>query len=271
MMQVDTMDVVSQSQLAAREDVSIVSVVNDYAMFDHCIRKNAFIRQYKNVRVFDFDNTKNNVTIPRRYNSFIDAYDFSKPGWIVFCHCDWELMQDINKWLERADPDNVYGSVGARVKYAGGKAYPAACGYVYERRRDGTGLRLLGARSLMNPMDTCDCMVFAIHSSLLKASGFRFDEHLDWDLYVEDACIFFRQKGHAILPLGIDACHWSGYHLTPPSYFKALKYMNAKHKDATFAGIVSFIGSQPKDIVSSMQGKCVMLREKLARQLSKEK
>jgi len=254
---------VRPTSLRAMEDVSVVSVVNDYAIFDRCVRKNAFIRQYANIRVFDFDNTKSNVTIPRRYNSFIDSYDFNKPGWIVFCHCDWELMQDINKWLEHADPNNVYGAIGVRIEYTGRKAYAATSGYVYERRRDGSGLRLLGDCSLTRPMDTCDCMVFAIHSSLLKSSSFRFDEHLEWDLYIEDSCIFFNKNGHMVLPMRVASCHWSGYHITPPSYFRSLKYMNSKYKGALYAGTISFIGTKPDVVANAQEAECAMFRQRM--------
>ena len=42
--------------------------------------------------------------------------------------------------------------------------------------------------------------------------------------------------------LKIDCCHWSGYHINPPSYFETLEYINKKYPDDLYGGTCSPIG-----------------------------
>lgn len=241
--------------------LTLVSVVNDYAMYDRCIRRNPFVREARNVELVNFDNTVENVAITRRYNAFLDGYDYSRPRWLLFCHCDWEPMEYVRKWLQTADAGNCYGSIGCRIErtLVGDAVYRVVEGRVFERRRDGSGFRMLGrakgnpsANSPQGGVDTFDCMSFAVHSSLVQKLGFRFDESLSWDLYVEDACIRLGKLGVKAVLMDLDSCHWSGYKVVPGSYRKSLEYMNRKFPDEVFAGTVSCIGGRPCHEVSQL-------------------
>ena len=83
------------------------------------------------------------------------------------------------------------------------------------------------------------------HSSLVQQRGLRFDEHLTFDLYVEDFCMAAAKKGISarILPLG--ARHWSGGNVLP-RYAEQEAYVNAKYPDDCFTGTSSLIlGGKP--------------------------
>ncbi len=243
------------------EKVILVSVVNDYARYDRCIRKNPFVLAQDNLQLVDFDNTQSNLPIPKRYNDFIKSYDFNTPAWIIFCHCDWELLSDINQWVARVDPNSVYGPIGVRTLSINGKVQSLFCGSVIERRRDGSDPRRIGHSWNKLPLETLDCMAFAIHSSLIKELNFSFDEHLEWDCYIEDACIRLRKLGKLVWQMGIKSCHWSGYHQVPPSYLRTLKYMNEKYPNELHAGTVSFIGGKEAKIANNFEYAFALLRE----------
>jgi len=93
-------------------NVIIISVVRDYQMYDTCVRSNPFANCYT---VCPLDNTRENKTVPVRYNEFLNSYDFSNPAWLVFCHEDFELKQAVDPLLEPLDTNVLYGPIGART------------------------------------------------------------------------------------------------------------------------------------------------------------
>ena len=238
------------------EDIYFISVVNDYAMFDRCIKENPYIKYNSNIKLIDFDNTKDNVYIPVRYNSFLDNYDYSKEAWFVFCHCDWELMDNISDTLANLDKNCIYGPIGSICVSAGNKVGRLLTGFCYERRKDGTGFRCMGfLKSGVEPTDTFDCQCIIVHSSLVKKFGLRFDEKLKWDLYAEDFSLAAKTTcGVRSYALFLPACHWSGYHVvTPDSYYESLRYVNSKYPNDVYAGTVSYVGGKNFEIMSDKE------------------
>lgn len=226
------------------EKIYFVSVVNNYALYDQLIRNNVFVKLPQNIECVDYNNVVENIPIPIRYNSFLNNYDYKQDAWFVFCHCDWELWEDINPVLNKLDKNYIYGPIGAKLEYCKEQAYSTLSGFCYEKRRDGTGLRILGdLKNVPELTDTFDCQALIVHSSLVKKFNLRFDENLYWDLYVEDFSINAKLKYNiASYALHFRACHWSGYHSIPASYYATLDYINKKYPDHSFAGTVSIIG-----------------------------
>mgnify|MGYP002521133433 CR=1 FL=1 len=248
--------VLPQLKKSNGERVLIISVVNDYELYKHCIAENPYITYPQNIEHINFDNTKDNIFIAKRYNTFLNNYNYEKDAWFVFCHCDWELQEDINPILEKLDKNCFYGPVGAICRFLNGKVFREITGSCYERRRDGSGYRYIGTDKNKEISDTFDCQAFIVHSSLVKKYNLRFDEKLQWDLYVEDICINSKQKYDInSYTIKLDCCHWSGYHITPTSYYESLNYINNKYPNNLYAGTVSFIGNKKyveassKDIV----------------------
>lgn len=234
------------------ENVILISVVNNYEKYKKCISDNPFVEYPSNIRLVDFDNTKDNVYISKRYNSFLNSYDLDNEAWFVFCHCDWELQEDINPILKSLDKTGFYGPVGSKLHFIKDKIYRELTGGCYERRRDGSGLHFIGKRLINSEYtDTFDCQAFIVHSSLIKKYRLRFDENLQWDLYIEDMCIGAKQKyGINSYAIKLDCCHWSGYHVTPKSYYDSLKYINHKYPDGLWGGTVSLIGGKDIEVAS---------------------
>lgn len=246
------------------ENIFVISVVNDYEMYKRCISQNPFVNFLSNVQLVDFDNTKENIYITQRYNSFLERYNYGKEAWFVFCHCDWKLLEDINPILKNLDKSHLYGPVGARVNFINDKIYQEMTGGCLEKRRDGSGLRYIGNKNCINieTSDTFDCQAFIVHSSLVKKYCLRFDEKLKWDLYIEDMCINSKLKyGINSYAINIDCCHWSGYHLIPKSYYDSLLYINQKYPDGVWGGTVSLIGGKKVVLASEKETLFYKLRK----------
>lgn len=174
-------------------------------------------------------------------------------------------MENIRIKLKTLDKNCIYGPVGSKAEIYKNKLMVYITGFCYERRRDGSGLRPLGALTQgFESSDTFDCQALFVHSSLIKKYNLRFDENLKWDLYVEDFCINAK-KQHAIesYAFRLEACHWSGYHKTPASYYQSLDYINAKYPNDYFGGTVSHIGGAKIELAN--QKECLIF--KLARNI----
>ena len=69
--------------------MQVISVVRDFDTYNRLVKGNPFYSARTNFVAFD--NRVENQGISKRYNSFLDNYDYSKSDWFLFCHEDWEL------------------------------------------------------------------------------------------------------------------------------------------------------------------------------------
>lgn len=235
-------------------NITFISVVNNLEQYREFISNNVFIKFKKNIQLVNLDNTKENVFISKRYNEFLNNYDYSKDSWFIFCHPDWEIMEDIEPILEKLDKNKIYGPIGSILDFSivPNKFTRFLKGSILEKSRDKCSERIChdpGINWSNLIVDTLDCQAIIIHSSLIKKYNLRFDENLEWDLYVEDFCINAKVK-HDIESqvVKIECCHHSdaGFKEPPQSYWNMLEYVNKKYPDKIFAGTVSPIGGGKK-------------------------
>ena len=95
--------------------MKVISVVRDFGMYDRLVRNNPFYP--KGTDFVAFDNNKENKTIPERYNSFLDKYNYANDDWFIFCHEDWEVQEDLRKKLKNLDVNYLYGPIGMPLNY----------------------------------------------------------------------------------------------------------------------------------------------------------
>lgn len=243
----------------ACDKVVFVSVVNDYEMYGKCLEGNPFVYSIPSHRLVDYDNRRDNVPIPVRYNDFLDGYDYDENAWFVFCHCDWEPLEPLDAVLADLDRDCLYGPVGSCSETVGGVLYREIAGGCHERRRDGSALRKVGGgESSLRRVDTFDCQALIVHSSLIRKFHLRFDEQFPWDLYVEDLCVSSRLR-HAVesYAIRLECCHWSGWHETPRSYWTGLEKFNRKYPAGVFSGTVSALGGAAVGLRNPSSAQCV--------------
>ncbi|MDR0319816.1 MAG: class I SAM-dependent methyltransferase [Rickettsiales bacterium] len=163
-----------------------ISVNNNDALYDECVRRNPFVRDNGDISIFPLDNRTDNQHISKRYNQFLETDAAKSDAWLVFCHNDWEMREDIIPKLDALDTGKIYGPIGA--KYIPRENKMIFCGTIREMSRDGKRSRTLWNRHSQTgtPVDTLDAQCLIVHSSLVKKHKMRFDEKFDFHLYVED-------------------------------------------------------------------------------------
>ena len=228
-----------------REDISsrnpvVISVVRDREMYAQCVENNQF---WDGCELVALDNTVVNEHIGVKYNRFLNSFDYSKPAWLIFCHEDWQLKEDITPRLGNLDCSTLWGPIGARTRrrfwiYAQWQLQ----GLVEECRKDGSGLKNSGLPCEEGTeVDTFDCQCLIVHSSFIEKTGLRFDEKLSYDLYVEDFCIAANERfgvKSRILPL--KCLHHSGGNLQP-RYYEQEAYLSEKWAKGAYAATSSWL------------------------------
>lgn len=97
------------------EKLRIVTVVNNFEFYDKVLKLSPSL---KNHNITVFDNTRENIGISKRYNSFIEQHVKKDSNfWVVFCHQDFGFFKDPYDVLKNADKNFVYGVVGPRIKF----------------------------------------------------------------------------------------------------------------------------------------------------------
>lgn len=165
--------------------ITIFSVVRNYVLFNAFVRDNPCLSECK---IIDKDNRFENKSITVRYNDFLESYDFEQPGWIIFCHEDFEFLENITKRLEICDTNCIYGICGIDFD---GKAHSL----MLTSNKDGSRMAVSGwPFKKAQKVSTFDCMCIIVHSDLIKHYSLRFDENLLFDLYAEDLCINVKEN-----------------------------------------------------------------------------
>ena len=227
-----------------KSNVVIISVVRDGEMYDHCVRRNPFANGHT---LCPLDNTRENKTIPVRYNEFLNSYDFAVPAWLIFCHEDFELKQAVDPLLEPLDKNVLYGPIGARTDVRWHLLYTwRLIGQIVESTKDGSNERHIGTPyPTGTPVETFDCQCLIIHSDLIKRTGLRFDENLSFDLYIEDFCINAKENhGVPSQVLAVECQHWSGGTVRE-RYYHQEAYLNKKHPHCCYTGTSSYSIGKP--------------------------
>ena len=231
-------------------EIIFISVDNNHELYDKCVRNNPFITNNNNIKTVVFDNTMENKYISVRYNEFLNSYDYSNSrnsggAWFVFCHNDWEILEDIEQKLNNLDTNAIYGPIGHRLYKRNENSYVMEwCGQCYERKKDGSNLRLLDAfhKDTGTPADVVDAQCMIVHSSLVEKYNLRFDEQFEYDLYVEDFMLAAKQN-HNIPSriLNLKCCHYSELDnlCDRPAYFVQQKKFVKKYNNKE-AGILVF-------------------------------
>ncbi len=227
--------------------VQLVVVVNNYDIYNTTIGKNPFM---VNIPVQIYDNTVHNVGISKRYNDFLDNL-MRDDTWIIFCHQDFGFQQEITGILDSLDKNIIYGPIGTAPTRQLVFAAALSCyglerlrlGFYNRRKEFGQILQETARKKvkmghrIRKPVivDTVDCCCMIIHSSLVRSFVLRFDEKLDWHLYVEDFCLNAKFN-HSVLTKAVqfDCVHRSDGNLNY-NFIDDLAYLKRKYKTEAFS------------------------------------
>lgn len=179
--------------------VVFVSAFTDASLYARCILENPWIKAVDGIGTQGYDNSRENLPISVRFNQFLDHWDEAREAWFIFCHSDWEVLEDVNAKLEGLDKSVIWGPIGAKLLKQPDHWRQIHCGTIRERSRDGSVSRTVWNRhsETGTPVDTFDAQCLIVHSSLIRQHGLRFDEQFQFDLYVEDFCVM-AEENHGI-------------------------------------------------------------------------
>ena len=224
------------------DSVVVVTVVRNRDMYERCIETNPFLGHCVLKKI---DNSVDNLPIPVRYNEFLESYDLSKDSWFVFCHEDFEFKENPISAICPLDKSLIHGPIGAAAKtYLGLISICQFRGMIKSSDKSGQHVENFGR--IVTPgilVDTLDCQCMIVHSSLLRKTGIRFDNKLEFDLYIEDFCLQALTRWNiktAIVPLKCQ--HWSRSE-RPARFDEKQKYLTRKYPQRSYAGTVDYVGS----------------------------
>ena len=226
------------------DKVCIVSAVRDMSMYERCLKTNPFLA---GAELCPVDNKDRNESISLCYNKFLESRPVGECAWYVFCHEDFEPKEALLPLLSELDKDSLWGPIGAVTRVRCGFYHQwRLLGCIEECGKDGSRPHIVGEPAPQGTLvDTFDCQCLIVHSSLIQRHHFCFDEHLTFDLYVEDFCMAAAQDGIASRILPLFARHWSGGSVLPRYYIQEA-YINAKYPNVSFTGVSSWVlGGSP--------------------------
>lgn len=222
-----------------RQKPYVVSVVRDFSMYDKCVGKNNSFDGFERVV---FDNNIENLSITKRYNSFIDSHCQDEDCWIVFCHEDWRAEEDMVKVLEKLDKDKIYGPIGIFLQHRLMRDYIINVGSICQCDKDGSRLIRIGKSAMKKGrVDTLDCQCVIVHSSLIRRYNLRFDENLLYDMYVEDFCASAHDRYGIITEVYPIKCTHFSYGVLGKSFYDALQYVKKKFEHS-YKGYITTVG-----------------------------
>jgi hypothetical protein len=246
--------------------VSVASVVRDVAMYECCVLGNQHLAGCDLVML---DNRVENLTVTKRYNDFLDGIDDDR--WIVLCHEDWEIKEDIIPVLERLDKGRLYGPIGVFIEEKKNVDVLVMKGWVEQSSKDGGKTIVIKGKELEGRVDTFDCQCLIMHSSLVRAHSLRFDENLRFDMYVEDFCVgAYEKAGIESYAVKISCHHHSGGKLSQ-AFVDSVNYVRQKYsrslkRYATIVGRLNTFGGDPsRPVFKWKRIPWIMLRYKLSR------
>lgn len=247
------------ARIAQEQGVSVsqklvfITAYVDKKLYHKCVADNPFIRDNPNIENVGYDNTVDNKNISIRYNEFLNSWSYDNEAWFVFCHSDWEVLEDLTLSLANLDKKSIYGPIGAIVRSRRNKLINEYRGYCQEMSRDGSVLRTLNCAKQTTGMlvDTLDAQCMIVHSSLVKKHHLRFDESFEFDLYCEDFSA--RAKNSYKIPtriLRVECRHNNIIYDMKGrlGYYHQLWLFNHKHPGITLGSTVGVLGMIKKPV-----------------------
>ena len=229
--------------MAQTSNIVFISAVRDYSAYNRYIRQNGRFGRYSFVPL---DNSTTNLPIPVLYNRFLDSYDYLHEAWFIFCHEDFEFIEDPGLTVNGLATSALYGPIGsARIGFWGfGMQVTRGCIKWSKKGEACDDSRIIG-HYLTRPtlVETFDCCCLIVHSSLVNQYKLRFDEKLEFDLYVEDFCASAKEQYNILsYAVQMDVCHHSD---SPAAerLWRHLPYLAEKYKTRYFTGTLTYFGT----------------------------
>lgn len=174
-------------------DIRFVVVYNTPKVFRECFSSSTYVLSDS---VTAYHNEKHDP-LPKFYNQTIKKY-LKENVWLVFCHQDFILNEDLQSRLKTKDVQAIYGPIGGRG------AADTLIGLVTQR--DGTTIGCQLEKD--TPVQTLDEMCLIAHSSVFR-EGMSFDERFGFHFYGADFCMQAYNRGFDVLVTPLKCQHKS--------------------------------------------------------------
>ena len=223
--------------------ITAITVVRDFNSYDRYLKNNPNCNDWV---FYAYDNNAENRAIPERYNSFLDQYDYGKDSWFVFCHEDFEPLENLTKRIRQLDLERsaIYSSIGCKRVGVAGFGMQRCYGRMkIGSKRDAKVIGAVGmAVDGKKEVETFDCCCLIVHSSLVRRYNMRFDANLYFDFYVEDFCATakLRHKVRSYV-IPFSACHHSDS--VTVRFKQHLPYLKQKYPNDYFVGTCTYFGT----------------------------
>lgn len=251
---------------AKNDKVVVFSVVRDQDMYLRCLLGNNFL---KGCVLKEVDNAADNQPVTKRYNDFLDSLE--EDCWVVLCHEDWEVKERLYDVVKNFDPAYLYGPIGVFVEERETVDVIVPMGYVSQSTKNDRKEIVIRGKEFEGRVDTFDCQCLIFHSSIVREHGLRFDEHLSFDMYVEDFCACaYERAGIQSRTVKLESLHHSFGKLSA-SFKDSLDYVRKKYavsrkRYATIVGhLNTFGGDSRKPVFKWKRIPWVLLRYKFAK------
>lgn len=225
----------------------IICTYNNKEIFDFALNNNQSLNECD---ILSFDNTTENISITKRYNTFIkenilnntsDKEKEEEGFWCIFIHQDFGFLDSPDLLLKNADKNNIYGAVGVKILkgiFFGKKPVENKLGFKTELKltfgrilqgNNDKNFKKHGRSAIFKPtVETTDCCCVIMHSSLIKKYGILFDENLEFHMYAEELCYRAKKDYNIktkILPF---KCFHMGKGLLNEAFYESAEYLKKK-------------------------------------------
>jgi ubiquinone/menaquinone biosynthesis C-methylase UbiE len=207
-----------KANLRSRKLVFVV-VYNNPTTFKKCFCSSLYASKENMVAIHN----EKNEGLPVIFNRVVKKYH-SRDVWLVFCHQDFVLKEDLQPIMRCKDTEAVYGPIGAR------SGSTKLFGRVIQTNNTPIG-DSLGDDA---PVETLDEMCLIIHSSLFR-QGLKFDERFRFHFYGADLCMQATTVGFDVLATQLNSQHKSralSGNVGSAEYLEALRMFREKWKEA---------------------------------------
>lgn len=221
-------------------NIQIISVVLNFDIYDETVRKNPFMKKYN---LHYYDNRKENMGIPSRFNDFIRNH-MERDSWLIFCHQDFGFLEDPSPKLKNLSKDFIYGPIGASrrhgIFFGSFNIFFTKKTIVGQINQAGKNNDFYKSGKFLNKprvVDTVDCCCMIVHDSLIRKYDLRFDERLTFHLYSEDFSLNAKYY-HKIKTKAVQfyCKHLRPCYDAPQEFYESMEYVKSKYRGKTFLG-----------------------------------